>query len=69
MNIHFASNRTRVRRYIALLYEEETGRNREERSYTKKKTRTEREKRSCIKEKTRTARRKRSHVEGKSKAR
>ena len=59
-----SNNRTRGRRYIALLFEEET----QKKEATLKKTRTEREKRSCIKEITGTARKKRSHVIRKSKA-
>ena len=41
------NNRTRVRRYIALLFEEETGRDREERSYTKRKKQELKEKKEA----------------------
>ena len=45
------NNRTRVRRYIALLFEEEIGRDREERSYTEKKQERKEKKEAALKKK------------------
>ena len=45
------NNPMRVRRYIALLFEGETGRDREERSYTKKKQEQKEKKEAALKKK------------------